>query len=181
METETLLLLKEVTGQEAHDIFQGRGVHDRVEYYEGKNTRWFLFSDPPIGHAAMMKIGPGHQDSCHYRFGRWWIAPEYRGTSLGPLHAGALIYQFLRHEMTDAPYKVITMHAWNEQVPKYEARGWINTQKQFKGPFVQLRKVFYFSFFRNELIEQRGSSGSVCEGIIYPGDYQIPVQFIPLK
>ena len=176
-----LLTIKEVTTEEARDTFQGRGKKDRVVYYEGKNTQWYLFGDPLIiGHASMTKVGPGHQDSCHSRFGKWWTVPEYRGTPLGALHAGALIHQFITRYMTHATYKVITMHAWDELVPKYESNGWINTGKKFKGPFQELRKIFYMSWGA-DLIEQRGASGKVCDGIIYPGDYIKPTLFTPLS
>ena len=180
--TEELLHIKEVRMEEARDTFDGRGIKDRVVYYKGKNTQWYLFNTQDgyysIGHASMTKVGPGHQDSCHSRFGKWWISPENRGTSLGAIYAGALIHQFITRYMTHATYKVITMHAWDELVPKYESNDWINTGKKFKGPFQELRKIFYMSWGA-DLIEQRGAGGKVCEGIIYPGDYLTPTLFIP--
>jgi predicted GNAT family N-acyltransferase len=183
-----LLILKEVTNTEAWDIFGGRGAKDRVVYDYGKQTRWFLFGeDAPIGHAAMMKIGPGSNISTHYRFGRWWVAPEYRGTSLGSVYAGALIYYYLKHIIPEgtAAYwsatKKISMHAWNWLVPKYEENGWKPTGVKFKDTsFTQLYKCFYFSY-NGELVEQQGAGGKLCEGIIYPGDYLSPVSIIERK
>lgn len=174
----TLLIVKEVTNQEAHDTFAGRGVQDRVSYYQGICTRWFLLGDPPIGHASMTKVGIGDKDSCHFRFGKWWTAPEHRGHALSAMHAGALIYHYVKHVIS-ASQKIVTLRAWNELVDKYQSNGWVDTKKQFKGPFTELRKVFYFSW-HGDLIEQRGFAGIPCAGIIYPGDFQHPIQFIPL-
>lgn len=178
-----LLVLKEVSGKSACDTFGGRGVHDRVVYYEGKNTRWFLFGEViPIGHASMTKVGSGDEEreSCHYRFGKWFIAPEYRGTPMGARYAGCLIYHFLKTVMSTSSSKIITLRAWNELLPRYYENGWINTQKSFKGSFQELRKVFYFSW-TGELIEQQGFSGKLCEGIIYKGDYLTPTLFDPFN
>ncbi len=169
----TLLQLKEVTSKEACDVFNGHGISDRVVYYNGKNTRWFLFGENPIiGHASMTKVGSGEKDSSHARFGKWYIAPEYRGSSLGAIYAGALIYYYLRKIMTSS-HKVISLRAWDELVQKYENNGWNNTKKKFKGPFQELRKTFYFSW-TDELMELEGFAGKLCEGIIYPGDYMTP-------
>ncbi len=185
MITDKLLTIKEITTQVALDAFQGHGVRDRVNYYEGRNTQWFLFGDdgePPFGHASMAKIGSGQEekDSSHYRFGKWYIDPQHRGTSLGAIYAGCLIYHFLKHVMTASSYKTITLRAWNELVPKYSSNEWINTQKVFKGPFTEMRKVFYFSW-GGDLIEQQGSSGKICEGIIYKNDWKTPCVVIPLE
>lgn len=177
-----LLTIKEVTMEEARELFGKRGKQDRVSYYKGKNTRWFLLGDPIIGHASMTKVGIGDEEkeSSHYRFGKWYIAPEFRGNNLGPRHAGALIYWYLKYVIPGSS-KTVSLRAWDELVEKYQSNGWIQSpNKKFKGPFKELRKIFYFSW-GEDLIECRGFDGKECQGIIYPGDYLEPTLFIPLE
>lgn len=175
--TEPEFHIQEVTSTEAHDAFEGKGVVDRIVYYEGVNTRWFLFGEEgnPLGHASLAKIGSGDEskDSCHYRFGKMYCPPEKRGNPRVILHAGCLIYHYLKYIMINSSYKTISLRAWNELVPKYQENGWIGTRKTFKGPFQELRKTFYFSW-SGDLIEQQGMSGVPCRGILYKNDFITP-------
>jgi hypothetical protein len=153
-------------------LFGEQGKKDRVSYTEGKNTDWYLFGPftNPIGHAAIMKIGVGDKDSSHYRFGRFFIAPEHRGTSTGVIHAGLLIYHYVKNIMT-SDYRIFTLRAWDEIVHKYERNGWKNTGKSFKGPFKELRKTFCMSYGGEKLLEIEGWTTIESKGILYEGDY----------
>jgi hypothetical protein len=168
-------ILQPTTRDIAENLFGESGKKERVAYTEGKNTDWYLFGHSPtfpgVGHAVIAKIGVGDKDSSHYRFGRWFISPEYRGTSNGPIYAGLLIYYYLKNIMT-TDYRIFTLRAWDELVPRYENNGWINTGKSFKGPFQELRKTFCFSYGKEKLLEIKGWKSEECSGIIYPGDYK---------
>jgi len=172
-----LYLLTEVPVTDVEALFGSSGREDGVVYSRGKNTQWYLLGDPPIGHAAMIKIGAGHKESSHYRFGRWWIHPTWRGTPKGALYAGTLIHHHLRHVMM-SPYRTITLHAREALIPKYTANGWVPV-KSFQGGFQRLRKIFAYNL-QGQLLERRGMRFELCSHIIYPGDVHTTYLVQPL-
>lgn len=171
------LILRRCTMEEAKELGGSLAKKEKVDYDNGPNIQWYIWGENE-GHAALIKMGHAH--SSHWRIGRCWLTEEARGKDArGFFYTGVLIRHGIQSIWDYNTIATISMIPWEGIAKKHQSNGW-QFKRDFKGPFVELQKVFTYFTDRSKIYEYVDYDFVKCTRIIYPGDLEVEYEVIDL-
>ena len=164
------LVLRECEMEEAKLLGGDLAKKEKVDYDNGPNIQWYIFGDG-LGHGALIKIGRPDKPSSHWRVGRIWLSEKARGQgALGFFYTGILIRHGILKIWEKTSVATISMIPWEGIAKKHQSNGW-QFHRDFKGPFVELRKTFSYFQERDSIYEiTLKGEWRHCSCVLYPGD-----------